>query len=162
MKIYINKDKKLKSKVLCEEYFALQVDFGSEQNKSNSYFQIKKGISQSLEITLNENNELSKVVLLCSDDYKVINEEIRVHECIEGVISFDKFKDIDSELFEIVVYADAITLLFSSMNITRKLKQDNLILSLDDKDKIVSLTVVNLKEKERQHILNELRYSKEA
>ena len=161
MKVYINNDKKLNSKVLCEEYFSLQVDFGYELNKSNSYFQINNGSSQSLEVTLNENNELSKVMLLCSDDYSVKNEEIGASECVEGVIYFDKFANIDSELFEITVYNDAITLLFSSMNVIRKLKQGNLILSLDEKDKIVSFTVVNLKGKERQHILDELQYSKE-
>lgn len=160
MKVYIN-NKRINSKVLCEEYFSLQVDFGYEPNKVNSYFQISKGNSQSLEFSLNESNELSKVMILCSNDYNVQNDEFKICDCVEGVISFEKFTNIESEFFEITVYTNAIKLLFSTANVSRKLKQDNLVLSLDESDNIVSLTVVNLKEKERQHILDELQYSKE-
>ena len=77
MKVHIN-NKRINSKVLCEEYFSLQVDFGYEPNKVNSYFQISKGNSQSLEFSLNESNELSKVMILCSNDYNVQNDEFKI------------------------------------------------------------------------------------
>ncbi|MBO5925206.1 MAG: hypothetical protein J6Q52_03005 [Clostridia bacterium] len=161
MKVSIDSNKKLNSKVLCEEYFSLQVDFGYELNKINSFFQINNGDSQSLEISVNENSELSKVILLCSEDFTIIEEKIDINNCIEGVISFSEFSNINSEMFNIEVYNNAIRLQLSSACEYKKYRQGNLILSLDEEGKVVSIMVINLKEKERHHIIEELQFSKE-
>lgn len=161
MKVNIDSNKMLNSKVLCEEYFSLQVDFGYESNKTNSFFQINNGDSQSLEITVNEHNELSKVILLCSEDYSVVEEKICVNDCIDGVISFLDCSNINSEIFKIEVYNNAVKLQLSSACECKWYKQGNFILSLDKEDKIVSVIVINLKEKERHHIIEELQFSKE-
>lgn len=64
-------------------------------------------------------------------------------------------------MFKIEVYNNTIKLQLSSDCVCKNFRQGNLILSLSKDDKISAFTIINLKEKERRHVIEELQFSKE-
>ena len=148
----------IKTSVILEEYFSLQVliDRGDEPGDYLSYF---KETTSLLEISVGMTTRLiKKITLLLTKEYDITYRKLDIDNYEIGDLKIEDNPRNSCSYFKTHVYRNGIRIVLSEEKTLKYIKMDRLYVGLSCSGRIVEICLCQLSPKEVKHIKRELKY----
>jgi len=140
-----------------EDYFPVKVGVNSYIDNIR-YIQYEKNNFNMLEITANKmSNEFYRLQLVICNSFSITEESICLPENYEeGIAVFDEPEVVKTELFDVMVYCDGLSIIFEKDTVARWIKTGSVLFGLNEDSILAEIKVVDITPVVRDHIISEL------
>ena len=139
-----------------EDYLIIKVVFSDDFGNHYLYFDGKKNL---LEFSLHRVRfYLKEIILLSCSNYEFKDEKMDVPVVDKkGKVIIKGASKVNCSYFNTIVYNDGVRIDLSESEPIKYFQTGQLILSFDSKEKLVSVYITNLTEKDIEHVKEELK-----
>jgi len=140
-----------------EDYFPVKVGLNNYIDNIR-YIQYEKDNFNMLEVTANKtSNEFYRLQLVISSSFSITDESISLIENYEeGIAVFDEPEVVKTELFDVMVYCDGLSIIFEKDTVARWIKTGSVLFGLNEDSILAEIKVVDITPVVRDHIISEL------
>ena len=152
-----DKEHKVTSRFVQEEYFPAIVDFSSEE-LNNHFIEFCYKDTDMLEFSVHPvTHTLKRFMLTLCNHYEIKDSSLDIPKCNEGTVSISGPDRLECEIFKAIVYRNGMNILLSSEPADHHFKSGQIIFSFTKENNIAGIILTELSETEITHIKSELK-----
>ena len=156
MNYEINTNLKTKSKFIFEDYFPAIIEFSSEE-LNNHFIEFNYKDTDMFELSVHPKTHALKRFSLTLCNHYEFSETLLVSPvCDEGTLYITGPESTECSTFVATVYKNGMRIILSNATADKYIKSGNLVFALTDNNLVVSVSLIDLSEKEVSHIKSEL------
>ena len=157
MKFIFDTSEEVTSHFEIEDYSSIKVVFSDEL--CNHYLYFKNEDKNDLEFSLHPIRfHIKKILMICCNNYEFRDEKMDVPVVDKkGKVIIKGASKVNCSYFNTIVYNDGVRIDLSESEPIKYFQSGQLILSFDSKEKLVSVYITNLTEKDIEHVKEELK-----
>ena len=140
-----------------EDYFPVKVGLNN-CIENIRYIQYEKDNLNMLEVTVNKKtNEFNRLQLVICNSYSISEEKVTpIENYEEGIAIFDEPEVVKTELFDVMVYQDGLSITLERDTVVKWVKTGSVFFGLNVESELTEIKMVDVTPMVKEHIINEL------